>query len=164
MFKYTLFSLLSISLFCNAQNLPTEAAPGFAFPLGSKFTIKMVPVDSVNFNFSIIEFEAFQQYIDTYETDSLFEQDGEKGTIEFYFSYGTHGETEKEREENMKILLVFKNYTEFNLSYLSDIQKEEEGEFESTSNVGTYSGVRTTEMWSYMIYQIGLRDFKLLSN
>jgi hypothetical protein len=45
---------------------------------------------------------------------------------------------------------------------MSDIQREDGGEFEETSNVGTYSGALGTEMWPYMIYQIGLHDFKIL--
>jgi hypothetical protein len=157
--------LLFILLSCfstYAQELPTEPAPGFAFPIGSKFTIKMVQVDSVNFDFSIVEFEQFEQIVDTYETDTLFEENGKDGTIEFYFCYGSHGETEKMKKENMKILLLFKNRTEFSFTYRSDIQREEEGEFEETSNVGTYSGALGTEMWPYMIYQIGLHDFKIL--
>lgn len=153
--------LLCISLRTIAQQLPAEPAPGFSFPIGSKFTIEMVQIDSVNFDFSVVAFEPFRQVIDTYETDTLFEENGKKGTIEFYFCYGSHGTTEKEKEKNMKILLVFKNRTEFNFSYLSDIQREEDGEFESTSNIGAYSGAMGTEMWPYMIYQIGLHDFKL---
>lgn len=152
---------LLISLKTLAQELPTKPAPGFAFPIGSKFTIEMVQIDSVNFNFSIIEFEPFQQVVDTYETDTLFEEQGKEGTIEFYFCFGSHGETDKEKEDNMKVLLVFKNRTEFHFTYLSDIQREENGEFESTSNIGSYSGAMGTEMWPYMIYQIGLHDFKL---
>jgi len=159
--KHVLLILLFFSFGATAQELPTEPAPGFAFPLGSKFTIEMVQIDSVNFDFSIIEFEPYQQIIDTYETDTLFGNEGKEGTIEFYFCYGSHGVTKKEKEKNMKILLTFKNYTEFNFAYLSDIQREEEGDFESTSNVGAYSGASGTEMWPYMIYQIGLHDFKL---
>lgn len=159
--KYTLIITLFAGLWTQAQDLPTEPAPGFAFPIGSKFTIEMVQADSVNFEFSIIEFAPFDQVVDNYETDTLFEEKGKPGTIEFYFCYGSHGVTEKERERNMKVLLVFKNRTEFNFTYQSDIQRDEGGEFESTSNVGTYSGARGTEMWPYMIYQIGLHDFKL---
>lgn len=155
-----LFLLISMSTL--AQELPTEPAPGFAFPIGSKFTIEMVQVDSVNFDFSIIEFEQFHHIVDTYETDSLFEEGGKEGTIEFYFCYGTHGETDKEKEKNMKVLLIFKNRTDLSFNYKSDIQREEDGEFEETSNVGTYSGAMGTEMWPYMIYQIALHDFTLL--
>ncbi len=121
----------------------------------------MVQVDSVNFNFSIIEFEPFQEVVDTYETDSLFDEKDKNGTIEFYFCYGTDGETEKEREENMRVLLLFKNRTEYSFKYLSDIQRQEGGDFEKTSNIGSYTGAKGTEMWPYMIYQIGLHDFTL---
>lgn len=55
-----------------------------------------------------------------------------------------------------------KNRTEYSLNYVSDMQIEENGEFEDTSIVGTYSGAKGTEMWPYMIYQIGLRDFKIM--
>lgn len=39
------------SIFSSAQELPTEPAKGFAFPLGTKFTIKLHPTDS---SYSII--------------------------------------------------------------------------------------------------------------
>lgn len=151
--KTALASLLlfsSLSLF--SQELPTDPAPGFAFSIGTRFTIKMVPVDSVHFNFSLVEFEPFKETIDTYETDSLFDEKGMEGTIEFYFCYGTHGITAKEKEKNMKILLLMKKRTDFNFNYKSDIQRLEGGEFEETSNVGTYSGAMGTEMWPYMVY------------
>ncbi len=151
---------LIINLDVFSQDLPTEPANGFAFPIGSKFTIKLYPIDSVSFNYSIIEFESFQETIDTWENNSLFKEKGKNGTIEFYFSLSTSGETEKEKKENMKVLLLMKNRTEYNLSYKSDIQIKEDGEFENTSNVGTYSGAKGTEMWPYMIRQIGLHDFR----
>ena len=73
------------------------------------------------------------------------------GTIEFYFCLGTSGATEEEKEKNMKILLLMKNLTEYSLEYNSDIQREENGEFKTTSNIGLYSGAKGTEMWPYMI-------------
>ena len=53
-----------------------------------------------------------------------------------------------------------KNRTEHTFEFNSDIQVEEDGEFENTSNVGIYSGVKATEMWPYMIHQIALNEFK----
>ena len=159
-FLFLFLTIVSFSVF--AQDLPTEPANGFAFPLGSKFTIKLHPIDSTSFDYSIIEFEPFQEVIDTWENDSLFSEKEKNGTIEFYFCLSTIGDTEKEKEENMKILLLMKNRTNYSLSYKSDIQREEDGEFEETSNVGTFSGAKGAEMWPYMIYQIGLHDFKIL--
>ncbi len=149
-----LLTIVSIGLF--AQDLPTASANGFTFPLRNKFTIKLYPIDSNSFNYSIIEFEPFEEIIDYWDNDNLFEKKRKKGTIEFYFCLATSGETEEEHKEKMKTVLLMKNRTEYNLSYQSDIQREEDGEFEETSNVGTFSGAKGTEMWPYMIYQIGL--------
>jgi len=160
--KIILILTLMISFGAYSQDLPTEPANGFTFPLGAKFTIKMYPTDSTSFDYSIIKFEPFQEIIDTWENDSLFKENVENdGTIEFYFCLGTSGETEKEKEKNMKVLLLMKNRTEYSLEYDSYIQTEENGEFETTSNVGTYSGAKGTEMWPYMIQQIALSKFKI---
>ncbi len=145
-----------------SQELPTDPANGFAFPLGTKFTIKLYPLDSSRFNYSIIEFEPFHDVIDTWENDSLFKAKGPAGTIDFYFCVGTSGETKEEKEKNMKVLLLMKNRTKYSLSYSSDIQTKEGGEFEETSNVGTVSGAKGVEMWPYMIQQIGLHDFMMM--
>ena len=79
--------ILLIHLFCGiatiAQDLPTEPQNGFAFPIGSKFTIKLHQIDSTHFDYSIIKFEPFQEIVDTWENDDLFEENGENGTIEF---------------------------------------------------------------------------------
>ena len=158
--KLFLLILLVIGFSLNAQELPTEPENGFAFPIGSKFTIKLHPTDSVNFDFSIIKFEPFQEIVDTWENDKLFEEKGEEGTIEFYFCLGTNGETEEEKEKNMKVLLLMKNRTEYALNYNSDIQRTENGEFEKTSNIGTFPGAKGNEMWPYVIYQIGLNGFR----
>jgi len=153
-------SLINFSLL--AQDLPTDPTNGFAFPLGSKFIIKLYPVDSIHFVYSVIKFEPFQDIINTWGNDSLFTEKEKNGTIEFYFCLSTSGDTEEEKNEHLKVLLLMKNRTDYTLSYKSDIQREENGEFEETSNVGTYRGAKGTEMWPYMIYQIGLHDFELM--
>ena len=97
--KILLFLALIISFSTYSQELPTKPTNGFAFPLGSKFTIKLYSKDSLNFDYSIIKYEPFEEIIDTWENDSLFEEKGEKGTIEFYFCLGTSGETEAENNQ-----------------------------------------------------------------
>ncbi|WP_196890064.1 hypothetical protein [Aureivirga sp. CE67] len=146
-----------------SQELPTEPAKGFAFPLGSKFTIKLYPTDSINFNYSIIKFEEYRGVVNLFEDELFSETENyEENTIEFYFCYATTGDTEEEKEKNMKIVLKAKNRTKYILEYVSDIQREEDGEFENTSNVGLFPNASATEMWPYMIYHIGLSDFKLI--
>ena len=53
-----------------------------------------------------------------------------------------------------------KNYSQYALKYSSDILRTEDGEFESTSNIGCFPGAIGTERWPYMIYAIGLSDFQ----
>lgn len=61
----------------------------------------------------------------------------------------------------MNVLLIMKNYTQYELEYTSDIKRSEEGEFEPTSNIGLIPGALSTEMWPYRILAIGLSDFKI---
>lgn len=152
----TLFIATSFIAF--AQDLPTKPANGFAFPIGTKFTIKLHPTDSIHFDYSIIEFEKFQDNIDIWDNDKLFKETGEEGTIEFYFCLSRS--TDEQKDKNMNVLLIMKNRTRYTLSYVSDIQTKKNGQFKETSNVGILSGAKATEMWPYMIYEIGLRDFK----
>ncbi|BAX82139.1 hypothetical protein ALGA_3847 [Labilibaculum antarcticum] len=143
-----------------SQELPTKPANGYTFPIGSKFTIELHPIDSTKFDYSIIKYEPFQELVDTWENDSIFKENGQKGTIEFCFCLSTSGDSDEEKEKNMKILLLMKNRTEHTLTYNSDIQTEVNGEFKETSNAGTFPGAKGTEMWPYMIHQIGLNGFK----
>lgn len=154
-----IFFVLS-SFLAYSQDLPSEPANGFSFPIGSKFTIKLHPIDTLNFDFSVIQFEEFQDVVDDWEYDYLFTDKGEENTIEFYFCLGTHGKTEKEKKKNMKVLLLMKNYSKYALKYSSDILRTEDGEFETTSNVGCFPGAKGSERWPYMIYAIGLSDFQ----
>lgn len=159
--KKTITFLLITAFFCTkAQDLPTIAANGFAFPINTKFTIKLTAIDSLKFNFSIIEFEQFNKTIDSYNKKDLFNETGMDSTITFYFCTGTYGDTEKERNDNMQILLLMKNYSQIPLKYSSEIQRKKNGKFESTSNIGSFPGAIGTEMWPYMIYMIGLHDFE----
>ena len=158
--KLLAITFLSIAYIAQAQELPSVPANGFAFPLGSKFVIKLIPTDSVNYDYSVLSFEPFEDVIDRYKNDELFKEKGEENTIVFYFCLSTRGETTKEREKNMQVVLIMKNYSKEALSYTSEIQREEDGKYEETSNVGTWPNAKGTEMWPYMIYSIGLREFR----
>jgi hypothetical protein len=153
--------LLTIHMIGYTQELPSKPADGYAFPIGSKFTIKLYPADSTKFQYSIIKFEPFKEIIDTWENDSLFKETGEEGTIEFYFCLSTSGDNDREKEKNRKVLLLIKNRTEYSLKYNSDIQVQKNGEFEETSNVGILPGIKGIEMWPYMIHKIRLKGFKI---
>ncbi|HOF15942.1 MAG TPA: hypothetical protein PLF32_01320 [Bacteroidales bacterium] len=158
--RLIIITFLAITYFAQAQELPSIPANGFAFPLGSKFTIKLIPTDSVNFDYSVLSFEPFEKIVDTYKKDKLFKKKGQDSTIVFYFCLGTHGKTKQEKDKNMRVLLIMKNYSKEALNYTSEIQLKEDGEYQETSNVGAYPGAIGTEIWPYMIYSIGLREFR----
>jgi len=145
-----------------AQELPTKPADGVIFPIGIKFVIKLVSVDSVNYNYSVLDFEPFGKILQTSDYVELFEESGEDNTIIFYFCFGTHGKTEQEKKENMHVLLLMKSYSEefLKYTYTSEIQLKEYGELEWTSNIGIFPNKITYEMWPYMIYHIRLKEFK----
>lgn len=155
-----LLLLLNINYLAYSQELPTIPSSGFSFPLGSKFTIKLISTDSSIYDYSIIEFESFQEIIDSRKIDNLFPKEGPENTISFYFCLGTYGETDEEKEKNMRIHLYMKNYTTKAFDYISEILRDEDGEYENTSNIGSYPGAIGNEIWPYMIYFIGLRDFQ----
>lgn len=154
------FLFLLINLQVQAQELPTKPANGFAFPIGSKFTIKLTAIDSINYNYSVISFEQFDKIVSTWDNDELFSTEGQDSTIAFYFCLGTHGDNETERKKNMQVLLSMKNYSKLMLKYDSEIQRKENGAFESTSNMGIYPKAKGNEMWPYMIETIGLSTFR----
>lgn len=152
--------LVNICFFVYAQNLPSAPASGFGFPIGSKFTLKLIPTDSLVYDVSVLAYEPFEEVIHTWDYDHLFSEEGEDNTINFYFCFGTHGETEEEKEKNMSIHLLMKNYSKMELNYSSDIMRQEDGEFEYTSNIGISPNAISDEMWPYMIYMIGLKEFR----
>lgn len=85
-----------------------------------------------------------------------------EGTIDFVFCFSTSGTTDDEREENYNVVLLIKNRTNYDIDYGTDIQIQEDAEFEKTSNIGIHAGVKVTEMWSYMIYNIALYSFRTM--
>ena len=151
---------LMIVCIVQAQNLQTEFTDGVAFPIGIKFVIKLAPIDSVNYNYSVLDFEPFRKTLQHSEYAELFEESGEENTIVFYFCLGTHGNTEQEKKANMHALLLMKSYSKEVLTYTSEIQVKEQGEFEWTSNIGIFQDKIMYEMWPHMIYLIRLKEFK----
>lgn len=108
-----LFLVLATTLL--AQELPTPPIPGAAFPLKSKFTIKLIAIDSIHFTYSIIEYEKFDSIVDTFNHQDLFDSKGKDSTITFFFCLGTHGDSEEEKNKNMQVLLLMKNYSKIAL-------------------------------------------------
>lgn len=160
----TLFTILALcytSLFTlKSQELPSEPQEAFAFPLGCKATIKLIPVDSVNFHYSVLKIEPLTDFINMPNyAHSLPDSILENNTISFVFGVGV---SEKEKEENnkYKTLLILKNTYQHAVTYKADIQVYNQKEFEPTSVVPLYPKVLSTELWPYRIDNIALYGFR----
>lgn len=156
--------LLSIFIFSvtaiKAQVADTIPQDAFAFPLGNKVTIKLVPKDSVNFQYYVTDFSQFTEIIDRDEDKNLLSETPAPNTIEFIFCISTRGKTQEEKEKNYKTLLILRNNLPFPLKYNADMRVYQREDFEPTSVVTLYPKVLTREMWPYTIEEIALYNFR----
>ena len=153
-----LIVLLVSGLNLYAQDHDSIPQPGFSFTIGTKVTIQLVPVDSVNFNYRIIKFEAFHEDIDLDNDGKLLPDTIGDDMIEFVFSYGRHGKEKKGTENDLKIILELKSGLKSIIDYKADIQVPNK-EFEPTSVVELLPKVKTREYWPYQIDVIALHSF-----
>ena len=121
------------------------------FAINTKFTIKVLKIDDLNFKYTILKVEPYGKKIEMWNTENLFEQNGEKETIEFYFA----------ETENKNVMLVMQSRSKYSIKFKSEIQTEENGEFRELQNVGTHKGSKTTESWAKKTYKIRLSKFEL---
>ncbi|WP_243348843.1 hypothetical protein [Parabacteroides sp. FAFU027] len=153
-----IFTLISgLSVF--AQEADTTAHEGFAFPIKSKVTIKLIPVDSVNFHYKVLKVEPFNETPDVSDKACL-PASLEENTLEFVFCVGTMGDRQKGNGKNLKTLLFIKHGLKFALEYNADIQCPNVPEFKNTSVMALFPNVPSTEIWPYPIEQIALYGFK----
>lgn len=163
MTKKILFLVLALAscIGINAQNNDSIAPPGgFVFPLGTKVIIRLEPIDSVNFNYSIVKSEKVVEMIDNYDNDHYFSEQLDDNCVEFLFCGGTHGDSREEKQANYQTLLILKNGTKHKLSYKADIQISHDEKFGSTSVVDLFSKVKSKEIWPYKIEMIALHNFR----
>jgi len=101
--KKTIFiiilSALGTLLCAQPLSEPNEPNNGFAFPIGSEFTIKLHPTAPGKYDFSVINFEPFEGVVALWNNEYLFPKEGEDNTILIYFCYGTLGETQAEKDK-----------------------------------------------------------------
>ncbi|MBP4141898.1 hypothetical protein J3S90_08790 [Flavobacterium sp. P4023] len=162
--KNYFYVLILISIFSsknnivNAQEKKSEKlvnieniAIGIEFPINTKFTIKVTKVDELNFKYEILKTEPYNKKLDMWNTENLFNENGETETIEFYFAETT----------NNSNILVMQSRSKYSIKFKSEIKTEENGEFNEIQNVGTHKGSKTTESWAKKTYKIRLSKFEL---
>lgn len=128
--KLLTITFLAITYIAYAQELPSKHAIGFAFPMWSKFVIKIIPTDSVFYDCSVLSREPFEEIVNTWKMNELFEKKGEENTVVFYFTLGTHGNTDDDKEKNLGVVLLSKSYSQKRLGYASEILWKEDNKSE----------------------------------
>lgn len=119
--------------------------------INTKFTIKVTKLDELNFKYEILKTEPYNKKLEMWNTENLFNENGETETIEFYFAETT----------NNSNMLVMQSRSKYSIKFKSEIQTEENGKFNEIQNVGTHKGSKTTESWAKKTYKIRLSNFEL---
>lgn len=155
--KRHFFLLLFLATTClvSAQDLPSPPSIGFAFPLGSKFTVKVIPTDSAIYDIQVIDYQSFEEEVSLYGDSTLYTDELADSTIVFYFTI-----SQWENSGKKNIVLKMKSAFPEMLAYDTDIQTCEDCDFTSTSNEGIFPQTRGTEIWNEMIYAIGISNFR----
>lgn len=86
-------------------------------------TFLYYPVDSFNFDISVIEFEPFNEVVDLWNNNYLFKDKEEDNTIICYFCFATHGGKEEEKRKICKFI-YYSKINQKNLSSTHLISKK----------------------------------------
>lgn len=121
------------------------------FSINTKFTLKVTKINNTDFKYTILKAEPYDKKLEMWNTENLFNENGETETIEFYFAETT----------NNSNMLVMQSRSKYSIKFKSEIQTEENGEFNEIQNVGTHKGSKTTESWAKKTYKIRLSNFEL---
>jgi hypothetical protein len=154
-----LFIVFGLQIY--GQAVDSIPGQGFSFPIGTRATIQLVPIDSVNFNYRVIKFEAYHEIIDLESDKKLLSDSIGNNTVEFIFTYGMYGSDEKGKDS--KIVLELRSGSAAALEYQADIQVPTK-DFKSTSVEPLMHGVLNREFWPYQIDMIALHGFRKYQN
>lgn len=135
-----LFALLWQATFTSSQNYLDTAT--YAFPIGSKFILDLVPVDSINFKYHVLDIQYIDFAIDYAETDSLFSKAPIPGTIECFFAKGA------DQNGPFKAVLILKNNSDIILDYKALIAYDGYEGFYQTSVHSLYPNAKSSELWN----------------
>lgn len=151
-----LFLLIALFLSLSAFTQIEPDSSSFVFPMGSKFVLKLVELDSTHYSYTVEQFEEFYEVIDYFETETLFSTNPFPGTIEFIFCVGSS----KYGKEEFKSVLLIRNNTQIDLDYSADINIQDTELYESTSVSSLFPDVKNTELWPYPIDFIAIYDIR----
>jgi len=133
-----LFFFLSSYLYAQEQ----KDTATYAFPIGSKFTLELIQMDSINYKYHVLLIEPIDFSIDYSETDNLFSDQPIPETIECFFAKG------KDQDGPFKTVLILRNNSKEYINYKAEIAHDLSGQFYNTSVYPILPGVRSSELWN----------------
>lgn len=158
-----LILVLFLGLFAcglSAQKFDTIAKGGYAFPIKSKLTLKLVAVDSVKYKFYILHYQTFNKIIDTYANEKYLAKPAADNTVEVIFCVSTNGKTKEEKQANYQSHLLIKSGVKYPLDYRAKMKVAKASSFESTLVAALQPNVRSIQTWPYLIEKLALLEFK----
>ena len=143
---FVLFISFSLSSF--GQSLRDVTS----IPLHSKFTLKLIPLDSNTYEYEVIKVEPYTASITFASIQTKFDSNLEKNMVQGFFGKGKFGNKES-------ILLAMKNGSDKTLEYELFINTNGKKKFDKTSTVALSPNLPSIEMWPYFIHSIKILSF-----
>ncbi len=148
--------LLVFSINSHAQDENISISDFYTFPFNTKFTIKVVPNNSGDFDYNIVLIEKNTKIIENWNHAEIFNKEGDEETLEFCFC---HEKNQLDGNE-LKTALWIKSNSKYSFSFKTEIQTEENGEFKDNFNLGAKAGVITSDRWAKKTYKLKIGNFK----
>lgn len=149
----SLFLLLSsCSLFSQVQTDTTS----YAFPIGSKFTLELIKVDSVNYKYHVLSSEKISESVDCFSRDNIFNSSPKPGTIDCLFA------KEKSNYSPPRSVFILRNNTKIQIKYCALIGYRNVKGLYKTSVYPLLPKINCTEVWNDDLTLIFLKEFKIV--
>lgn len=123
--------------------------------LGRKVVIKLDDtLTDGHYGFTVISSEKIDTSMSFLENEQYFPEEGEEGTIIFYFVNSSWS------DKRDCIVLMMKSFAKESLEYDTEIRGIGSREYVSTSNDGLFAGVRGTEIWNDPLSAIRISNIR----
>lgn len=141
-----------------AFTFPSEYGD-FMVPLWSKVILELKEIENEEYVYRILSLESYDKFYSFKAEENLFNKNPKENTVELFFIGAFYNDGDDDKD--YKTILKIRNNLKKDLAYKADIKYYYKDDFESTSIVGAYSGVSTTEIWHNKIDFIAPYDFKV---
>lgn len=152
--KYLLNLLLFLTIVSNVFSQVQKDTVSYAFPIGSRFTLELIPVDSINYKYHVLNSEKFDLCMRFSNAKNHLSKEPISGTIECIFAKG---------EEADQSILILRNNSKVSIDYKAMISYDYTGRFYETSVYPLLPNVSSIEIWNNKLTNIFINNISKLS-